>query len=73
MDIVSGAPGGNCVYTKLSQEGFAIVSLDSADDKDLDSLKFICNLAPPGNTVGSKVRPECLKSHGPFNIPNGEF
>lgn len=61
LDNEDGEPRGDCVYSKLCQAGYTRVSLASVDEKEWDSLKFLCNWAFAGNTIGDKARPGGLK------------
>ena len=54
-------PDADFAYARLSQDGYAGLSLASVDVEDWDSLKFLCNLVFPGNIIVNKARPDCLK------------
>ena len=60
-DIESGDSVANFAFAKLSQAGYTSVSLVSADEKDWDSRKSLCNTVFPDNTIPNKARHDCLK------------
>ena len=57
----SGEPVADCVYSRLSREGYLGISLAIVDGEDWGSLEFSLNLACPRNNIVNKDRPDCLK------------
>ena len=66
MDLETGEPHGNCVYSELIQAWYSSDCLASAGEKDTHSINFPRGLVFTDHVrvegeLLDKMRPECLK------------
>lgn len=61
IDEEAGKADTDCVYAKLSENGYTALALGSVDEKDWGSSKHVCDLIYPTGHITNKADPKCLR------------